>query len=67
MSERSIGRRLVNALTKEQMVHLLDIGYRLWGKGRMKELISAVDEDVASTLSRLFNPKRPPGGAYCLR
>ena len=60
MNKRSIGMRLAEALTKEQMVHLLDTAFRLWGKERMKELISAVDEDVASTLSRLLDPKAPP-------
>ena len=60
MNERSIGMRLSEALTKEQIVHLLDTAYGLWGKAGMKELIAAVDEDVASTLSRLLDPKAPP-------
>jgi hypothetical protein len=60
MNERSIGMRLAEALTKEQMVHLLDTAFRLWGKERIKELISAVDEDVASTVSRLLDFKSPP-------
>jgi hypothetical protein len=60
MKEHSIGMRLAEALTKEQIVHLLDTVFRLWGKERMKELVSAMDEDVASTLSRLLDPKAPP-------
>jgi hypothetical protein len=60
MNERSIGMRLAEALTKEQIVHLLDTAYRLWGKEAMKKLISVVDEDVAATLSRLLDPKAPP-------
>ncbi len=60
MNERSIAMRLTEALTKEQMVHLLDTAFRLWGKERIKELISAVDEDVASTVSRLLDSKSPP-------
>jgi hypothetical protein len=60
MNERSIGMRLAEALTKEQMVHLLDTAFRLWGKERIKELISAVDEAVASTVSRLLDSKSPP-------
>jgi hypothetical protein len=60
MDERSVGARLIEALTEEQVVHLLDTAFRLWGKTRMKELISAVDEDVASTLSGLLDPERAP-------
>ena len=59
MKERSIGMRLVEALTKEQIVHLLDTVFGLWGKERTKELVSSVDEDVSSTLSRLLDPKAP--------
>jgi hypothetical protein len=57
---RSIGLRLAEALTKKQMVHLLDTAFRLWDKKRIKELISAVAEDVASTVSRLLESKSPP-------
>jgi len=62
MKERSIGMKLADALTKNQIVHLLDTVFRLWGKERTNELISAVDEDVSSTLSRLLDPKAPPKG-----
>ena len=67
MNERSIGMRLAEALTKEQIVHLLDTAYRLWGKEAMKELISAVDEDVASTHLPPARSQSPSKGAYCLR
>jgi hypothetical protein len=60
MNERSIGMRLAEAPTKEQIVHVVDTAFRLWGKARMRELTSAVDEDVASTLSRLLDPEVPP-------
>jgi hypothetical protein len=60
MVERSIGLRLTEALTQEQIIHLLDTAFRLWGRERMRELIAAVDQDVAATLSRLIEPGGAP-------
>lgn len=59
-NRRSIGMRLVEALTGEQIVRLLDAVFMIWDKERVKELVSVVGEDVASTLSRLLDPRGSP-------
>jgi hypothetical protein len=51
--------RLAEALTEDQIIHLLDTAFRVWGKDGMRQLISRVDPDVAATLARLLDPEAP--------
>jgi hypothetical protein len=48
--------RILEALTREQVTHLLDTVLKMRGKQGMEKLLGALDEDVASTLARLLQP-----------
>lgn len=61
MAVPSVGMRVLDALTREQMVHLLDTVVGVWGGKGMHELLGALDEDVASTLTRVMDPEAAPG------
>jgi hypothetical protein len=60
MAQPSIGMRLAEALTEDQIIHLLDTAFRMWGTDGMRQLISRVNQDVAATLAQLLDPVAPP-------
>jgi len=53
----ALGRRLVRALTKEQVVELLTAVFDVFDKKKLNELTAKLDQDVAATLSRLLTAK----------
>jgi hypothetical protein len=52
----SMGMRILEALTREQVAHLLNTVLGMWEAQGMTKILGALDEDVASTLTRLFQP-----------
>ena len=53
MKSKTIGYRLMEALTKDQIVHILDAIFDLWGSRKTEELLQKLNKDVAATLSQL--------------
>ncbi|RLC25309.1 MAG: hypothetical protein DRH21_04190 [Deltaproteobacteria bacterium] len=53
MKSKTIGYRLMEALTKDQIAHMLDAIFDLWGSRKIDDLLHKLNKDVAATLSRL--------------
>jgi hypothetical protein len=56
-----MGMRILEALTREQVTHLLDTVLRIYGNQGREKLLGALDDDVASTLTRLLHPGAASG------
>lgn len=53
MKSKIIGYRLMEALTKDQIAHMLDAIFDLWGSQKIDDVLQKLNKDVAATLSRL--------------
>ncbi len=52
MKSKTIGYRLMEALTKDQIAHMLDAIFDLWDSRKIDDLLQKLNKDVAATLSR---------------
>jgi uncharacterized protein (DUF1697 family) len=53
MKFKTIGYRLMEAMTKDQIAHMLDAIFDLWDSRKIDDLLQKLNKDVATTLSRL--------------
>ncbi|HDH53787.1 MAG TPA: hypothetical protein ENH24_04815, partial [Nitrospirae bacterium] len=57
MKVKSIGYRLMESLTKDQIAHVLDTAFILLENKKTDELLQKLKKDVAATLTRLLSPE----------
>jgi len=55
MKVKSIGYRLMESLTKDQIAHVLDAAFTLLENKKTDELLQKLKKDVAATLTRLLS------------
>ena len=55
-----IGRRLLEAMTREQVALLLDALFGSLDPQRKKALLASVTEEMAETISRILDPAQAP-------
>ena len=55
MKSKTIGYKLMEALTKDKIVHILDAIFDLWGGRKIDDLLQKLNKYVAATLSQLEN------------
>ncbi|MBC2694920.1 MAG: hypothetical protein HF982_06535 [Desulfobacteraceae bacterium] len=48
MKSKTIGYRLMEAMTKDQIAHMLDAIFDLWGSRKIDDLLQKLNKDVAN-------------------
>ena len=59
MKTDPLGKRLLKALTKDQLARLLSAIFHLLSEQKIRDLLRIVDPDIKSTLSQLLTKKKP--------